>query len=112
MQPLIVFISQHFAAFQVPGTCGFLFAPLILVGASRKGFIKTGLAAADSRLPSHTAATFPSVDSTERLDMGTAGACAVAVMHGAGMLRVHSVDRARDAVAMVESIKRFKVPEN
>lgn len=81
------------------------------MGASRKGFIKTGLAAADSRAPFDAATTNSSVNSTTtRLDLGTAGTCAVAVMHGAGMLRVHSVENVRDAVTMADSIKHFKVP--
>jgi dihydropteroate synthase len=82
------------------------------VGASRKGFVKTGLAAADARAPPNAAPVTAAATgaATARLDAGTAGACAVAAMHGAGMLRVHSVDAVRDAVAMVDAIQHFEVP--
>jgi dihydropteroate synthase len=79
---------------------------MILLGVSRKGFINTRLA----KEAIETAPT-PRDESlfTARLDAGTVGACAVASMHGASMLRVHSVEAVRDALAIVDSIKYFDV---
>jgi len=79
---------------RVPGTVGYLFAPAILIGASRKGFIRKAL----------------DVDAanTGRLDAGTSGACVAAVVNGANMLRVHSVEAVRDAVAVADQVTQFK----
>jgi dihydropteroate synthase len=40
--------------------------------------------------------------------MGTAAAAAVAVLHGASVVRVHDVGEIRDVVKMVEAIQKAR----
>ena len=80
---------------------------MILVGVSRKGFINTRLAKGTATV--NTPTPLDQTSFTTRLDAGTVGACAAASMHGASMLRVHTVEAARDALAIVDSIKYFDV---
>jgi dihydropteroate synthase len=66
----------------------------LLVGTSRKGFIGEVLnRPVDERL------------------MGTAATCAVAILHGARLVRVHDVAPIRDLVLMLEAVMQRKKPE-
>lgn len=81
-----LFILKHLDRIRLDGY------PLLL-GVSRKSFIgKITGAEAGGRL------------------MGTAGAVAAAVLNGADIVRVHDIQPLRDAVAVVDAVRRAKLP--
>jgi dihydropteroate synthase len=82
---------------------GCLFAPALLVGVSRKGFIRKGLEGIDGGNGDTI--------TNERLDRGSIGACAAACMNGANIVRTHAVAELRDALTILDSVRLFRHDE-
>jgi dihydropteroate synthase len=71
----------------------------ILVGASRKSFIKTSLKNEIDKKPDHA---FPVIE------IGTQAAIAAAVLQGAHIVRVHDVAATRATVKIIDAVKHAK----
>lgn len=80
----------------------------VLIGASRKRFVKKTLLADGLRRMARTDNLEPQEVSNDRLDVATAMISVLAAQKGAWAVRVHNVQASRDALAVWETARQFE----